>query len=319
MLRLEAPLVAVSLGFSLDMVEGKGQEQGGELEESGALVGASPRGVMPGTPMSTVDAWNADVGVSLIVVSKQANCGAQVSEGDVDYLACAGPTERPGAGRCGFTTHELGGKDSLKRPVVKMGFLEAGDGFAILMKPSGSTVNRPKIFSLPILARASLPYPVTIDWDLPLTSFKFKAREWKLLIEEYKGASWFASLWMSGPLPTSLVALDIPSPRLGEGFASDELENNLPEETRSRLSEGGEEEGDARFPSSSRGGAPAPYFSSRTDASQRSSRSGGSLNSRPPPPSSGKICSVVSTSGCPGDGGVCPGRFPPDLVWTCTR
>ena len=283
-LRLGAPLVAVSSGFSFDMVEGEGQEQGEELEESGALVGASPRGVMPGTPMSTVDAWNADVGVSLIVVSKQATCGARVSEGDVDYLACAGPTERPGAGGCGFTTHELGAKDSLRRPVVKMGFPENGDGFAILVKPSGSTVKRPKVFSLPILARSSLPYPVTIDWDLPLTSFKFKAREWKLLIEEYKGASWFASLWIGGPLPPSLSALEIPSPRLGEGFGPDEFENNLPEETRSCLSEGGEEEGDAPFPSASRGGAPAPYFSSRTDASQRSSRSGGSLNSRPPPP-----------------------------------
>ena len=132
-LRLEAPLVAVPSGFSFDMVEGEGKEQGGELEDSGALVGSSPRGVMPGTPMSTVDAWNADVGVSLIVVSKQATCGARVSEGDVDYLACAGPTERPGGAGCGFTTHELGGKDSLKRPVVKMAFPEAGDGFAILV------------------------------------------------------------------------------------------------------------------------------------------------------------------------------------------
>ena len=70
-LRLEAPLVSVSSGFSFDMVEGKGKDQGVDLEDEGALMGASPRGVMPGTPMSTIDAWNSDVGVSLIVVSKQ--------------------------------------------------------------------------------------------------------------------------------------------------------------------------------------------------------------------------------------------------------
>jgi hypothetical protein len=144
--------------------------------------------------MSTIDAWNADVGVSLIVVSKQGTCGARVSEGDIDYLACAGATECPGALGCGFTTHELGGKDSLKRAVVKMAFPEAGEGFAILVKASGSVVKRPKIFSLPILARGALPYPISIDWDLPLTSFKFKARKWKFLIEEYKGAAWFVSL-----------------------------------------------------------------------------------------------------------------------------
>ena len=131
-------------------------------------------------------------------MSKLGTCGARVSEGDIDFLACAGATERPGAAGCGFTTHELGGKDSLKRSVVKMAFPEAGEGFAILVKSSGSTVKRPKVFSLPILARQMLPYPLTIDWDLPLTSFKFKAREWKLLIEEYKGAAWFASLWMGG-------------------------------------------------------------------------------------------------------------------------
>ena len=55
-LRLEAPLVSVSSGFSFDMVEGEGKDQGVDLEDEGALMGASPRGLMPGTPMSTIDA-----------------------------------------------------------------------------------------------------------------------------------------------------------------------------------------------------------------------------------------------------------------------
>jgi len=79
-----------------------------------------------------------------------------------------------------------------------MEFPKTGDCFAILVKPSGSTVKKTKIFSLPILLGAILPYPASIDWDLPLTSFNFKAREWKFLIEGYKGLSWFADLWMGG-------------------------------------------------------------------------------------------------------------------------
>ena len=284
-LRLEAPLVSVSSGFSFDLVEGEGKDQGADLEDEGALMGASPRGVMPGTPMSTIDAWNADVGVSLIVVSKQGTCGARVSEGDIDFLACAGATERPGAAGCGFTTHELGGKDSLKRPVVKMAFPEAGEGFAILVKSSGSVVKRLKIFSLPILAREALPYPITIDWDLPLTSFKFKAREWKFLIEEYKGAAWFASLWMGGRSDTPPLALQIPSPQsLGGGFGSQDAQRN-PEDARSHASdlyaEGDNNVGPHSPP---RGGASAPLFPMRPDSSHRSSRSGGSVNSRGHPP-----------------------------------
>ena len=113
-LRLKAQLVAVFSSYSFDMVEAEGEQQGEDLEDSGALIGTSPWGVMPGTPTSTVDAWNADVGVSLIDVSKGGTCGARVSEGEVDFLACAGPTEQPGAAGYGFTMHELGGKNSRK-------------------------------------------------------------------------------------------------------------------------------------------------------------------------------------------------------------
>ncbi len=139
--RLDTPLVAVSSSYSFDLVEAEEEQQAEILEDSGALGSTTPRGVIPGTPTSTTDAWNADVGVSLVVVSN--TCGARVSEGEVDFVACKGPNERQGGSGCGFTTHELGGKDSLKRPVVKMVFPETGMGFAILVKPSGSLVKRP--------------------------------------------------------------------------------------------------------------------------------------------------------------------------------
>jgi len=165
-----------------------------------------------------------------------------------------------------------------------MALPEAGEGFAILVKSSGSTVKRPKIFSLPILAREVLPYPVTIDWDLPLTSFKFKAREWKVLIEEYKGAAWFASLWMGGHSVTPPPALQIPSPRLGREFGLQDAQRYYPEDTGSRVSDpdaGGDND---RPPSPLGGGAVAPLFQMRTDSSHCSSRSGGSVNSRGHPP-----------------------------------
>jgi len=160
-------------------------------EDTGALV-PSPRGVMSDTPKATIDAWNVDVGVTLVAVSKRETCGARVTDGEVDFLACAGPMDRPGGTSCGWATHELGGKDSKRRTVVKMDLPEIGVAYAILVKPSGSLIQRPKVFSLPILLKDHLPFPETIQWEIPLTTFKFKAREWKYLIEEYRGATWFA-------------------------------------------------------------------------------------------------------------------------------
>ena len=157
--------------------------------------------------------------------------------------------------------------------------------------PSGSLVKRPKVFSLPILSRWSLPYPVTIDWDLPLTSFKFKAREWKFLIDEYKGASWFASLWMGVDPPRPPPALKIPSPQLGREFASSEFENR-PDDDRSRVSEPPEEEEVAGSPSL-RGDGVASLFPPRSNASQRSSRSNRSVNSTVPPPPVKQLAPVL--------------------------
>jgi hypothetical protein len=161
-------------------------------------------------------------------------------------------------------------------------FLRRVRGFVILVMPSGSLVKRPKVFSLPILSRRSLPYPVTIDWDLPLTLFKFKAREWTFLIKEYKGASWFASLWMGVDPPRPPPALEIPSPQLGREFALSEFENR-PDNNRSRVSEPPEEE-EVTGPPSLRGDGVALLFPPRFDASQRSARSNRSVNSRVPPP-----------------------------------
>ncbi len=186
--------MSVSGTYSFELVEGE-EQQAEMIEEGTGTLAESPRAVMPDTLAATVDAWNAEAGVSLVVVSKRETCGARVSDGEVDFLACAGMLERLGGGGCGWTMHELGGKDSKKRMVVKMYLPESGEAYAIFVKSSGSTIQRPKIFSLPILLKADLPYPKTIEWDLLLLSFKFKAREWKLFIKAYQGPCWFALVW----------------------------------------------------------------------------------------------------------------------------
>jgi hypothetical protein len=163
-------------------------------EHAGTLTG-SPRAVMPDTPVAMVDAWNAEVGVLLIVVCKSKTCGARVLDSKVDFLARAGAMDCPGGGMCGWTMHELGGKDSKKRTVVEMDLLDQGEAYVILVRTSGSSVQRPKVFLLPILLKADLPFPKTIKWDLPLLSFKFKVSKWKLFIEAYQGSSWFALVW----------------------------------------------------------------------------------------------------------------------------
>ena len=156
MCRLDVPIVSISLAYSFEMVDGEERLAEVEQEDTGALVGPV-RGVMPDTPTSTVVAWNAEVGVLLVVVSKLETCMARLGDGEVDFLACAGPLERPGGTSCGWATHELGGKDSKKRSVIKMDLPEIGSVFAIQVKPSGSSVVRPKVFSLPIYARINSP------------------------------------------------------------------------------------------------------------------------------------------------------------------
>ena len=82
---LDAPLVAVSSSYSFDLVEAEEEQQAEILKDSGALGSTTPQGVIPGTPTSTIDAWNAVVGVTLVVVSKGDTCEARVSEGEVEF------------------------------------------------------------------------------------------------------------------------------------------------------------------------------------------------------------------------------------------
>ena len=175
------PVVSISSAYSFEMVEG--DERLVEVEQDTGALAGPVWGVMPDTLTSTVDAWNAEVGVSLVVVSKRETCAARLVDGEVDFLACAGPLDRPGGTSCGWATHELGGKDSKRRSVIKMDLPKKGSVFAIQVKPSGSSVVRLKVFSLPILHKNQLPYPQSIDWALPLTTFWFKAREWRFVIE----------------------------------------------------------------------------------------------------------------------------------------
>ena len=87
---------------------------------------------------------------------------------------------------------------------------EKGSMFAIQVKPFGSSAVHPKVFSLPILRKDQLPYLQSIDWALPLTTFRFKAREWRFVIEGYNGSGWFAALWTGSS--SSSQAGDRPPP-----------------------------------------------------------------------------------------------------------
>jgi hypothetical protein len=90
----------------------------------------------------------------------------------------------------------------------------------------GSSEQHPKVFLLPILLKADLPFPKTIKWDLLLLSFKFKVREWKLFVKACQGSSWLALIWSraieSGGLEDQPSTMEIPSPRIGKGGYSSE-------------------------------------------------------------------------------------------------
>jgi hypothetical protein len=117
---LKVPPV-VALPYLFEMIKNKegkvaDLEARRQLEASGASI---PRGVsvMPDTPMEAVAAWNADVTVALIAVSKAEICGARVGDGEVDFLTCAGPVDHPGGTLCGWATHKTGEKDAKRRNV----------------------------------------------------------------------------------------------------------------------------------------------------------------------------------------------------------
>ncbi len=80
------------------------------------------------TPKATVDAWNLSDRVALLLLSKDEICAARVTDGEVDFLACAGALDCPGGTSCGWTTHATGGKDAKGRLVLKMKLPEGGGG-----------------------------------------------------------------------------------------------------------------------------------------------------------------------------------------------
>jgi hypothetical protein len=152
--RLEVPPVVVS-SYLFEFIESKEGKAGDpeahrQEEVSGTL---TPKGVsvMPDMPMEAVTAWNLRVLVALVAVSKSEICGARVGEGEVNFLACAGPVNQAGGTSCGWATHETGGKDAKKRNVLKISPPDEGSVFAIPVNASRSLVKRPKIFSIPIL------------------------------------------------------------------------------------------------------------------------------------------------------------------------
>ncbi len=117
--------------------------------------------------------------------------------------------------------------------MLKIDLPEGGEAFATLVKPLGSSVQHPEVFSKPILSRSHLPYPKTIDWDLLLLSIRLKAREWKYLSEGYKGRDWFVGIWTGvSPAPAhggQGMTLEIPSPMVEEGgYSPDEFVPGLP-------------------------------------------------------------------------------------------
>jgi hypothetical protein len=143
---------------------------------------------MPDTPMEAVTAWNLEALVALVAVTKSEICGARVGDGEVDFLACAGPVDWPGGTSCGWAIHKTGGKDAKKRNVLKISLPDKGEVYAIPVSASRSPVKRPKIFSIPVFPRDKLPYDIfNAGWDEVLTTICLMAREWKYLIEGYPG------------------------------------------------------------------------------------------------------------------------------------
>jgi hypothetical protein len=98
--QIEAPLVSVLASYSFELVEGEDQQVETGEEHAGKLT-KSPRAVIPDTPVTMADAWNGEVEVLLVVVSTSKTCGARVSDGEVDFLACAGAMDPLGGGVCG--------------------------------------------------------------------------------------------------------------------------------------------------------------------------------------------------------------------------
>ena len=112
--RLALPPVETS-AFSFEEVEGELEQVRGEEGGDGGSGALSPKAVNSDTPVAVVETWNSDVRVALVLVSKDEICGARVSDGEVDFHACAGALDREGGTSCGWSTHETDGKDAKGR------------------------------------------------------------------------------------------------------------------------------------------------------------------------------------------------------------
>jgi hypothetical protein len=197
---LKIPPVATP-AFFFEHVEGEDEaRRQPEPQGSNDLGALSPKAVSPDTPAAIVDAWNVDARVALVLVSKNKICGARVTDGDVNFLACAGVLERVGGTSCGWTTHKAGGKDAKGRQVLKMDLPPDGSkAYAIPLKASGSAVKRPNIFSRPVLPQGDLPFDVVPNgWEETLSTLKLRAREWKFFLEVYWGEEWLVALRRGG-------------------------------------------------------------------------------------------------------------------------
>jgi hypothetical protein len=90
--------------------------------------------------------WNHDTLVTLLLVTKDEICGAQVGDREVDFLACAKKLDRVGGSSCGMTTHQTGGKDSKKQNVLKMTLPHQGFFLLFEWRPPIVLSNAPRCF-----------------------------------------------------------------------------------------------------------------------------------------------------------------------------
>jgi hypothetical protein len=93
--RLELPPTAA---FSFEEVEseaGAGQQPRPLLDKDDRRA-LSPKSISSSTPVAAIEAWNVQEHVQLLLVCKMEVCGAQVSDGGVNILACAGALDRVG-------------------------------------------------------------------------------------------------------------------------------------------------------------------------------------------------------------------------------
>jgi len=217
---LEVPPIEAS-PFTFD----EESPRSGESVETGVLVGggipavgesdsSTPRLLMSDTPDGTISAWNSDSVVNVVVVNSADVCGIRVTaKGVRDYMVCALPLV--GDDRCTTDAHQ--------RRRTKTGLdialpLGGTPGLAIRVRVSSQSVAR-RVFSRPILPFTDFPINMRGDdvMDI-LTGLEFPARVWKLLFEVHEGYDWMEGLSRPSGLPVSrLVALQIPSPRAGEG------------------------------------------------------------------------------------------------------